>query len=331
MTEVYDIVIIGGGPVGMFAAFYASLRDVKVALVEALPELGGQPLALYPDKKIYDVPGLLGVTGRDLVTNLKKQMGLFKVDIFTDTTIIDVSQADALFTLTTDKEKTLLAKTVIMATGKGSFEPRRLQIEEASKFEGAGLSYFLSQPETLAQQDVAIVGGGDSAVELALAIEPYAKKTYLIHRRDRFRALEQSVKQLENSSVEVLTPKKVTGLKRFADGQLQVNLTHVKEVEKNEKLVVDQLIVQYGFISQDQVVREWAIAPDRDLYGVLVKENFVTSQPGLFAIGDVNSYPGQADLIAIGFGQAPEAVNAAIRCFDPDRGGPGHSSSLIIE
>ncbi|CAH1851706.1 NAD(P)/FAD-dependent oxidoreductase [Convivina praedatoris] len=331
MTEVYDIVIIGGGPVGMFAAFYASLRDAKVALIEALPELGGQPLALYPDKKIYDVPGLLGVTGRDLVTNLKEQMGLFKVDILTDTTIINASRANDLFTLTTDKATILLAKTVIMATGKGSFEPRRLQIEEASKFEGVGLSYFLSQPEVLAHKIVAIVGGGDSAVELALAVEPYAKKTYLIHRRERFRALEQSVKQLENSQVEVLTPKKVTGIERRANGQLQVNLSHIKEANVTENLLADQLIVQYGFISQDQVIREWDVAPERDLYGVLVRENFVTSQPGLFAIGDVNSYPGQADLIAIGFGQAPEAVNAAIRCFDPDRGGPGHSSSLIIE
>ncbi|CAK8054401.1 NAD(P)/FAD-dependent oxidoreductase [Eupransor demetentiae] len=333
--EEYEIAIIGGGPVGLFAAFYAGLRQTKVALLEALPELGGQPLALYPDKSIYDVAGFPGVSGRELVDRLQKQVALFNADIYTGTPVTDLQAEGEHYLLTYEDaihgKQQLKAKTVIIATGKGSFEPRKLQLPEAEALEGQGLHYFANRPSEFAGQDVAVVGGGDSAVDLANLLATTANQVSLIHRRNNFRAMESSVAALQASDVDVLTPQTISQITRQPSGQLQVALEPVKDGEQLPDLLVDALIIQYGFMSRDKIMRNWHLPLKRDDFGIEVSDQIKTEHPGVFAIGDVTSFEEHVDLLATGFGQAPAAVNAAINHFDPDRGGPGHSSSLVID
>lgn len=327
--EKYDIAIIGGGPVGMFAAFYAGLRDTKTILIESLATLGGQVTALYPDKRLLDVAGFAGVTGRDLITRLDEQMRVFPVEVALETTVIDVVKEVDDFLVTTNTGQ-LRAKTVIVATGKGAFKPRALAVEGVDDLVGRGVHYFVADKDYFVGRDVMIAGGGDSAVDMALMLDEVTKSTRILHRREQFRALEQSVKALQTSAIIQDTPKKITALTPQADGKLQIELAHVKDAQQQEQLLVDDLIVNYGFISENKTVQNWTVQPATERFVYVTDQTMATDIPGLFAIGDASYYPGKADLIAVGFGEAPTAVNAAIRLFDPDRGGPGHSSSLVL-
>lgn len=329
MPKTYDIAIIGGGPVGMFAAFYASLRDCKVALIEALPDLGGQPLALYPEKKVYDVPGLAGLTSREMIAHLDEQLKLFEVDVYNNSSVTDLTRAGSDFNVTINGHQQLDAHAVVVATGKGSFQPRQIQLDNHDELVDQGLTYFASRPQDFAGQTVAVVGGGDSAVDTALLLNQYAKKTYLVHRRENFRAMETSVKALKDSTVTVLTPKKVANVAQQHPG-LQLVLAPVTGSGEALNLELDALVVQYGFIAQDKHLRQWALQFDRQPDGVITERNQATSQAGVFAVGDVVANLDRTDLIAVGLGQAPLAVNAAIHYFDAERRGPGHSSDLDL-
>ncbi|CAK1252901.1 FAD-dependent oxidoreductase [Fructobacillus tropaeoli] len=331
MEKTYDIIIVGGGPVGLFAAFYAGLRNTKVLLLEALTDLGGQVQTLYPDKKIWDVAGLPGASGRELIDRLKKQLAKFPVDVQTEAKVTDIVRVGDNWQLTiNDGQTSVTGRSVILATGKGAFEPRRLQIDNEVELEGQGLSYFAPDLSLYKNQEVAVLGGGDSAVDLAEQLDSIAKRTYLIHRRDQFRALEQAVLALEKTKVIKKTPQKVKSAQKTADGRLELMLQHVKDKDQQEQLVVDNLLVQYGFLTKGQADTGWQVDLDWDSAGIVVTDQMKTKQPALFAIGDASSYPNHVDLIATGFGQAPAAVNAAIAAIDPDRGGPGHSSSMNL-
>ncbi|MBS9339133.1 NAD(P)/FAD-dependent oxidoreductase [Fructobacillus sp. M2-14] len=331
MNKTYDILIVGAGPVGLFAGYYASLRNVKVAVLEALPEIGGQVTTLYPDKKIWDVPAMAGMTGRELIQRLEEQSKRFDLPVLTNHKVTNLEKVGDEFVVEVNGDETMLAKAVILASGKGAFSPRRLQVENEEELLGHGLAYFAPDLNAYDGREVAVLGGGDSAVDLANEIEKRAKKTTLIHRRDSFRALEQSVKELENSAVEKKTPYKVLSAVKTANGRLKLNLSLTKEKEVAESIEVDDLLVQYGFKTNGQAERDWKIDVDWDKAGLAVKNQMETKEPGLFAIGDLSSYEGHADLIATGFGQGPAAVNAAIAFYDPKQAGPGHSSSLNIE
>lgn len=331
MEKTYDIIVVGGGPVGLFAAFYAGLRNTKVLLLEALTDLGGQVQTLYPDKKIWDVAGLPGVSGRELVERLKNQLAQFPVDVQTEAKVTDIVRAGKNWHIAINGGQTsVTGRSVILATGKGAFEPRRLQIENEAELEGKGLSYFAPNLVLYQNQEVAVLGGGDSAVDLAQQLDAIAKKTYLIHRRDQFRALEQAVLALEKTKVIKKTPKKVESAQQTADGRLELTLQHVKDQGQQERLVVDNLLVQYGFLTKGQADNGWQVDLDWDSAGIVVTDQIKTKQRALFAIGDASSYLGHVDLMATGFGQAPAAVNAAIAAIDPDRSGPGHSSSMNL-
>lgn len=330
--EMYDIIVIGAGPVGLFAGYYASLRAAKVLLLEAQETFGGQVATLYPDKKIWDVAGLAGESGRQLIDGLVEQAKRFDLEMQTGARVTDLQkEADGTFTVViNDGAAKKAAKTVILATGKGAFEPRRLQVENEAALVEKGLSYVADNLANYAGQKVAVLGGGDSAVDLANELAERASQTYLIHRRETFRAMEQSVKELQASAVIKKTPYKVARVDEKG-GQLTLSLVNPKDEQQKESLTVDQLIVQYGFKTAGQAERQWSIDVDWDKAGLLVSEQVKTKQEGLFAIGDLTSYPEHVDLIATGFGQAPAAVNAALALVAPEKGGPGHSSSLVIE
>ncbi|MNK24964.1 Ferredoxin--NADP reductase 2 [compost metagenome] len=326
-SDFTDLLIIGGGPAGMFAAFYGGMRQASVKLIESMPQLGGQLAALYPEKYIYDVAGFPKVTAQELVNNLNEQIKHFNPDIRLEEKVINVEKKDERhFVVTTDQGEHH-ARAIIITAGVGAFEPRRLELEDAARFEGKNLHYFVSDLNKFAGRKVLISGGGDSAVDWALMLEPVAEQVTLIHRRDKFRAHEHSVENLMSSSVQVITPTEITAL-RGDDTIERVVLTHTKSNETQE-IEVDDVIVNFGFISSLGPIAEWGI--DIDSNSIVVDSRMETSVPGIFAAGDITTYPGKLKLIAVGFGEAPTAVNNAKVYIDPSaRLSPGHSSNLKL-
>ncbi|WIV18596.1 NAD(P)/FAD-dependent oxidoreductase [Paenibacillus polygoni] len=323
--EMTDLLIIGGGPAGMFAAFYGGMRQASVKIVESMPQLGGQLAALYPEKFIYDVAGFPKITAGELVNNLLTQMDRFDTDIRLEEKVISVEKKEERhFVVTTDKD-VHHAKSIIITAGVGAFEPRRLDLEGAARFEKANLHYFVSDLSRFAGKKVLISGGGDSAVDWALMLEPIAEQVTLIHRRDKFRAHEHSVENLMASKVNVITPTEIAEL-HGEDRITKVTLSHVKTKETQE-IEVDDVIVNFGFISSLGPIAEWGI----DIQGnsIVVDTRMETSIPGIFAAGDITTYEGKLKLIAVGFGEAPTAVNNAKVYVDPSaKLSPGHSSNM---
>jgi len=325
--KLYDITIIGGGPVGLFTAFYGGMRQAAVKVIESLPQLGGQLSALYPEKFIYDVAGFPKIRARELVDNLKEQMKRFEPTICLEQSVEKLEkQEDGIFKLTTDKE-VHFSKTIIITAGNGAFQPRRLELETASQYENKNLHYFIDDLNQFSGQRVVVFGGGDSAVDWALMLEPIAEKVTIVHRRDKFRAHEHSVENLFNSKVEVKTP--------FVPAQLIGNhnrITQVilEEVSNGEKVSidVDAVICNYGFVSSLGPIKEWGLVIKKN--SILVNSKMETNIPGIYAAGDVCTYDGKVKLIASGFGEAPTAVNNAKTYMDPKaRVQPIHSSSMF--
>ena len=325
--EVFDITIIGGGPVGMFAAFYGGMRNAKVKIIERLPQLGGQLSMLYPEKKIYDIAALPVVTGQELIDNLSEQIARFDPTICLEEEVIDViKNDDGLFTLTTAKN-VHYSKAIIITAGNGAFQPRRLELDQADEYEGNTLHYYVNNIEQFKDRTVAICGGGDSAVDWALALEPIAKKVYLIHRRNKFRALEHSVSLLEQSTVEMITPYIPVAIKGHHP---QIESVQLKEVrgESEKELEIDNFLINYGFTSSIGPMKNWGFEVKRN--EIPVNTKMETTVPGIYAAGDICTYEGKIKLIATGFGEAPTAINNAMSYINPDeRVQPMHSTSLF--
>ncbi len=327
MTDkVYDITIIGAGPVGLFTAFYGGLRQASVKIIESLPHVGGQLSALYPEKYIYDVAGFPKVRAQELVDNLMEQATMFNPDIVLNQSVETVEKLeDGTIKLTTSDE-VHYTKTMIITAGNGAFQPRRLNIENAEKYENSNLHYFVQNMNIFKDKQVMICGGGDSAVDWALMLEPIAKKVMLVHRRDKFRAHEHSVEQLKNSSVEILTPYNPIEL----IGDEKISKVTLQKVKSDETITVDidDLIVNYGFISSLGPISNWGLEIEKN--SIVVNTKMETNIEGIYAAGDICTYPGKVKLIASGFGEGPTAVNNAKAYIDPDaRVQPKHSTSMF--
>lgn len=327
-TKVYDITIIGGGPAGLFAAFYAGMRQASCKIIESMPQLGGQLSALYPEKYIYDVAGFPKVRAQKLIDELKEQAFAFDTQVALDQTVEDVKKNDDdVFEIKTDKG-IHLSKTVIITAGCGAFSPRKLDLEGAEKFESSNLHYFIDDLNAFAGQKVVVCGGGDSAVDWALMLEPIAEKVTLVHRRDKFRAHEHSVENLMNSKVDIKTPTKISTI--VGEDKIEkVVLEHVKTGEVVEELDVDAVIVNFGFISSLGPIQNWGLEIEKG--SIVVNTRMETNIPGIYAAGDITTYPGKIKLIAVGFGEAPTAVNNAKSYIDPKaKVQPGHSSHMSM-
>ncbi|WP_425411641.1 NAD(P)/FAD-dependent oxidoreductase [Lacticigenium naphthae] len=324
--KIYDITVIGGGPVGMFTAFYAGLRNAKVKIIETLPVLGGQVSLLYPDKTIYDVAGFPRIKGTDLIEQLEDQMEAFDQTICLEEEVLTVTKTEAgYFELKTNKD-THYSKTVIVTVGKGAFIPRKLKIPGAEIYETTNLHYLVSNIEQYRNKKVAICGGGDSAVDWALTLKEVAEKVYLVHRRDKFRAHEYPVSLVKNSSVEVLTPYVPTSLSGDRDALETVTFTKVKS-DESLTLDVDYFVVNYGFTSTLGPVKNWGLNTLKQ--EIVVNPKMETSVAGIYAAGDIATYEGKIKLIATGFGEAPTAVNHAIHYIHPEmHTQPAQSTSL---
>lgn len=328
MSAEYDLTIIGGGPVGMFAAFYAGMRNARVQLLESLPTLGGQVQALYPEKMIHDVAGYPAIKATDLVSQLASQMKQFPIDVALSSAVVNVSGAMGDFTVTTVNGTVSHTKAIIVATGSGAFEPRRLAVDNAGDFEGSQLFYHIPSLDKFKDQTVLVAGGGDSAIDMALMLEKVAKKVYIMHRRNQFRGMEHSVDLLKASSVEIKTPFLIKALAETPSGQLNLSMKEVRGTAE-ETLAVDDLIVNYGFIADNKVIRNWDVVPTMTNHLFDVDTEMNTDVPGITAIGDTVTYPGKLGLIASGFGEAPNAVNQLMMRLYPERRSPLHSTTLF--
>jgi thioredoxin reductase len=322
--KVYDITVIGAGPTGLFAAFYAGMRQASCKIIESMPQLGGQLAALYPEKYIYDVAGFPKVRAQELVDSLKEQVSLFDTGINLEETVEDVSKNDEnIFEIKTN-QGIHLSKTVIITAGCGAFQPRRIELEGAEKYEKTNLHYFVNDLNAFAGQKVLICGGGDSALDWSLMLEPIAEKVTLTHRRDKFRAHEHSVENLMNSKVDIKTPYQISEL--IGDSTIEKVVLETKTGQK-EEIDVDAVIVNYGFISSLGPIQEWGL--DIEKGSIIVNSRMETNIPGIYAAGDISTYPGKIKLIAVGFGEAPTAVNNAKSYIDPKaKVQPGHSSNM---
>lgn len=322
--EFYDITIIGGGPVGMFAATYARMRLAKTQIIEILGQLGGQVSALFPAKKIYDIPAFPEITGTELIAHLKQQVEKFEPDIFLNERVESFTQITGGFEIKTSK-RTTYSKTIIIATGAGAFEPRKLKVAAADRFEDKQLHYFVKDLKDFSNKEVAIAGGGDSAVDWALELASIAKAVHLIHRRDKFRALESSVLALKETKTILHTPYLITDFSSAQD-KLCISLEKPRSAEKKE-LTVDHLLVNYGFASSSKLLESWAL--ELDHHNIAVNAKNETSIPGVYAIGDIAAQADKLNLMATGFGEAPSVINSALLRIYPEKRQPAHSTQLI--
>lgn len=325
--ELVDITVIGGGPAGIFTAFYAGMRQASVKIIESLPQLGGQLSALYPEKYIYDVAGFPQVAAQSLVDNLKQQLELFKdnTTVCLEQAVQTVKKEDGYFTITTNKG-VHYTKSIIITAGNGAFQPRKLQVEGCERYEAHNLHYFVTDLEQFSDRNVVIFGGGDSAVDWALMLEPIARKVTLVHRRDKFRAHEHSVELLHKSNVEILTPFVPEQL----CGEQEIEQVVLKSVqgEQEKTLPVDDVIVTYGFVSSLGPIKEWELEIERN--SIVVNSRMETNVPGIYAAGDISTYDGKVKLIVTGFGEAATAVSNAKTYIDPTAKVQSvHSTSLM--
>lgn len=320
-----DLLIIGAGPAGLYAAYYAGFRELRVAIMDSLEQPGGQVAALYPEKLIYDVAGFPKVRGQELIDRLVEQAAPMEPHYLLGERAEELVDADggAHLVAHSDKGTEVRCKAVIITGGIGTFSPRPLPGSE--HYEGRGLRYFVPKLDELADQDVLIVGGGDSAFDWAHNLEPIARSVTLVHRRDRFRAHERTVHQVQASSVEVLTHWEVAEI-RGQDWVSEVEIFN-NTTDERRILKVQAVVAALGFTADLGPLNRWGLEQDRRK--VVVDTRMATSRHRVYAAGDITTYPGKVDLISVGFGEAATAVNNATTTVHPDaRLSPGHSSDL---
>ncbi|GAE32206.1 NAD(P)/FAD-dependent oxidoreductase [Halalkalibacter hemicellulosilyticus] len=323
--ELYDVTIIGGGPTGLFATFYAGMRDLKVKIIDSLGQLGGQVGELYPDKYIYDVGGFPKVLGKDFIKNLEEQAAFAQPTICLNETVLHVEKREGVFTLTTNQGQHI-SKTILITGGIGAFEPRKLKVEGEELYEGKSLHYSVKDLHYFKGQRVLVCGGGDSAVDWSLMLENVASHVTLCHRRNDFKAHESSVNELKASTVHIKTPFAIKRLVGEGDTLRQVVIAHKNGDE--EVVNTDHIIVNYGNISSLGPIKSWGLEMDRQ--SIIVNSKMETNIKGIFAAGDIVNYEGKVKLIAVGLGEAPIAINHAKSYIDPaSRVQPLHSTSVF--
>jgi ferredoxin/flavodoxin---NADP+ reductase len=321
-----DVLIVGAGPVGLFAAFYVGMRDLSMRLVDALPEPGGQLTALYPEKYIYDVAGYPKIRAKELVTNQVQQLEPFHPVYTLGQRAEKLERIENGFALTTDKSR-FEASAVIIAGGVGAFEPRKLVAPGVTEFENKGISYAVKNLESYRGKRVLVVGGGDSAVDWVLMLKDIAASVSLIHRRDSFRAHAATTNQMiaasERNEVSIYTPFEVARIEGTNHVERVVIYHSSSKVEQT--LEVDEIVSMVGYLSKLGPIADWGL----ELEGNRIKVNNLmeTNVPGVFACGDICVFHGKLKLIATGYGEAAIAANQAAVIANPDlKFEPGHSS-----
>lgn len=326
--EIYDITFIGAGPVALYGMYYAGLRLMKSKVIDMLGEVGGGLMALYPDKYIYDMAGFPKITAKDLVHEMHKQASEYPHTWCLDEEVLDLEKGDdGVFKLTTDKS-VHWTKTVVICAGLGAYTPRKPDLAELPRYENHGVFYFIKDKKWFENKDVLIVGGGDSAFDYTLMIEPIAKSVTLIHRNSHFSAHEDSVRKVTNSRVIMKHPfwelKAIEG-----NGRVEHAVIHETKTDESVKLKVDAIVLNIGFIIDLGPITNWGLNLDHN--GIMVDTHMRTNIEGIYAAGDIVNYDGKLKLISLGCGEVAIAVNNAKHFIDPKaKIAPGHSTDKHV-
>ncbi|WP_314174976.1 NAD(P)/FAD-dependent oxidoreductase [Streptomyces winkii] len=333
-----DLVLVGAGPVGLYGAYYAGVRGLRVALVDSLPEPGGQITAMYPEKPIYDIAGFPSVRGRELVANLVQQAGAYGPLYFLGQEArslerVPYGEGPDRFRLSTADGTQIGCGAVVVTGGIGTFTPRPLPASE--EFLGRGLSYFVRSPADFAGTDVVVVGGGDSACDWVLALKPVARSVTLVHRRAAFRAHAATVEAVRACGATVLTNAQVTRIEGNGNGEGDGDgpgpgtIERVEVTGRDRESVVlpaQRVVAALGFLADLGPLRTWGFEL-HDNRHLVVDSAMATDVPGVYAAGDISQYPGKVRLISVGFGEVATAVNNAAVHLDPEASlFPGHST-----
>ncbi len=320
-----DVTILGGGPCGLFAAFYAGLRGMSVRILDSLPELGGQLTALYPEKYVYDMPGFPKILAKDLARELIAQGTQFDPELVLEDTALTLTQEQGLYVVETASGQRLPTRTIIVAAGAGAFSPTKIGVANEDAYHGKGIHYGVRDKSVFTGKRLAIVGGGDSAFDWALNLMDTAGDMHLVHRRDVFKAHEDSVEKVKASRVGMklwYAVKELHGDEHLTGVTLED--TRTKETHLHE---VDHVIVNIGFKSSLGPLKNWGLTIEKNQ--IVVDDKYETNLAGVFAVGDVCAFPGKLKLIATGVGEAATAVCFAKQRLDPDaKLFPGHSSDM---
>jgi len=326
--DIFDVTIIGGGPTGQYACYYAGLRGMKTKLIDSLQALGGQLTALYPEKYIYDVAGFPRILAKDLVNNLTEQMMQYEISLALGEKVTDL-KAEEIITLQTAGGKSHFSKSVIITAGVGAFNPRKMVVPGIAELESKGVHYFVGDTSIFEGKRLVIVGGGDSAFDWAMHLSKKASSVVQIHRSDRFRAHEDTVEKVMSLPVELKTfyeLKEVHGTNGVEGVTVFDNRTK-EEIHYD----CDAVLLNLGFQNDLGPIKEWGLEIIANKT-IQVTSRMETNLPGVYAAGDIVDYPGKLKLIATGFGEAAIAVNHAKAHVDPSsKVNPGHSSENVPE
>ena len=312
-----DVLVIGAGPVGLFAVQQLGLVGLKAEVVDNLDKIGGQCIELYPDKPIYDIPAIPKCTGESLTKNLLEQIKPFKTNFHLNERVQEISKEQNKWKIVTSGKKTFLAPNIIIAAGVGSFEPRKFSIKESEKFENKGIFYSIKDKMFFKDRKISIFGGGDSALDWAIELSKLAEVT-LVHRRNEFRGAEHSstiVKQLEKEGkLKIKTPYQIDSIE--GDDKIK-GITIKTEEGKVEKIATDYILGFFGLIMKLGPIVDWGLNLEKKTIPVNT-ENFQTNKEGIFAIGDICSYPGKLKLILSGFHEGALAARACFKLARPN-------------
>ena len=306
-----DAIIIGAGPVGLFAVHQLGIKGLKSIVIDNLDKAGGQCIELYPDKPIYDIPAVPECTGEELTNKLLEQIKPFNTEFFLNERVEEVRQEKDNWIVSTNNNNNFSAPNIIIAGGVGSFEPRKLANKEAEKFEDKSLFYAVKDKEKFKDKNISIFGGGDSALDWALELSKFSK-IYLIHRRDEFRGAPHTLSEIKKLEKEgrilIKTPCQLESI----EGKDEINSITIKfEDGKTEKIKTDVVLSFFGLIMKLGPIAEWGLNMSKKTIEVNSK-NFETNKKGIFAVGDICNYPGKLKLILSGF---HEVALASVECF----------------
>ncbi len=315
-----DAVIIGAGPVGLFQVFELGLLEIKAHVIDSLPEAGGQCIELYPDKPIYDIPAIPVCTGRELTENLLKQIKPFGAQFHLGQEVTQVEkQADGRFLIVTSKDQHFLSKTVFIAGGVGAFQPRTLNLDGIEAFEGKQVFYSVKNPDQFTDKKIIICGGGDAALDWALHFVGKAASVTLIHRRDDFKAAPASIAKMRELCKSQKMQLLIGQITHYEVEHDQISKITVTDIESKDHLIsVDDLLIFFGLSPKLGPIADWGLDIDRKQVAVDT-EKFQTSIPGIYAVGDINIYPGKKKLILSGFHEAALAAFAAAAYLNPEK------------
>ncbi|WP_290369549.1 NAD(P)/FAD-dependent oxidoreductase [Pseudoneobacillus rhizosphaerae] len=317
MMKLYDVTIIGGGPVGLFTAFYCGMREMETKIIEFLPYLGGKVSYFYPEKMIRDIGGIPSISGENLVRQLEEQANTFEPTIVLKQQIVGLEKlSDGTFLLISHTGERHHTRSIILATGFGTLKSGKLDLADAKKYEGKNLHYTVERLNDFKDKHVLISGGGNSAVDWANELLPIAKKITVVHRRNEFSGLERNLSNLRKSSASIMTPYVLDSLHGKNERMTSVSLKNV-ETEENIEIDIDEVLVNHGYSIDLGPIKDWGLEFENG--SIKVDSSMGTSINGVFAVGDIASYQNKLHLIAGGFTEGPTAVNSAKAFIEPGK------------